>query len=135
MIYKQNTFRSSFQFAVTSSTDVCNLKSTFCTFSKRVHPDKNGNSASTTLVQLNLFDTFQYSKQDDETVEIERQKLWEKNRVFREQREEKKKRENENREKGKMIGSRNMNYLLMTTVLSISGIRTYLAKAKKNRDE
>ena len=59
MIYKQNTFRSSFQFAVTSSTDVCNLKSTFCTF------------ASTTLVQLNLFDMFQYSKQDDETVEIE----------------------------------------------------------------
>ena len=48
-------------------------------------------------------------------AEIERQRLWERNRVFQEQKEEKNKKNNENREKEEKIGLRNMNHLLITT--------------------
>ena len=99
LLRKQKAFRSIFYFAVTSSTDVLILKSTFRILSKMVHPDKNGTSVGITLAQPNLLDDFQYFKQEEETIEIERQSLWERNRVFREQREDEKKRENEKREK------------------------------------
>ena len=111
-----------FWLDITSSANVFNLKSTFRTLSKRVHPDKNGDNASYTLAQQNqnLLDAFQYLKQEEETADIERQRHWERNRVFQVQREEEKKRENEKREKEEKIGLRNMNHLLVTTVLSIS---------------
>ena len=51
LLYKQKVFRSIFQFATTSSTDVFNLKSAFRTLSKIVHPDNNENNASATLTQ------------------------------------------------------------------------------------
>ena len=101
LLHKQKSFRSIFQLAVTSSTDVFNLKSTFRTLSKTVYPVKNGNNASATLAQQNTLYTFQYLREEKETVEIQRQKHWERNRVFQEQGKKEKKRENEKREKEK----------------------------------
>ena len=82
---------------------------------KRFYPDKNRNNASATLAQHNILEEFQYLKEEEEMVEIERQRFWERNRVFQEQREEKNKKNNENREKEEKIGLRNMNHLLITT--------------------
>ena len=115
LLHKQNVFCFIFQLAVTSSTDVFKLKNAFRTLLKRFHPDKNGNNTSATLAQHNILEEFQYLKQEEEMVEIERQRLWERNRVFQEQREEKNKKNNENREKEEKIGLRNMNHLLITT--------------------
>ena len=84
LIYKQKVFRSIFQFAATSSTDVFNLKSAFRTLSKIVHPDNNENNASATLTQRDLLDMFQYLKQEEEMTEIERQRYWERVRLFQE---------------------------------------------------
>ena len=59
LFHKHKAFRSIFQVAVTSSTNVFNLKNTFRIISKWVHPDKNGDDASDTLAQYNLLDVFQ----------------------------------------------------------------------------
>ena len=99
--HKQKTFLSIFQVAVTSSTDVFNLKSAFRILSKRVHPGKI-NSVSVTLSQQNLLDAFQYLRKEEKTAEIGRKRLWEGNIVFREEgEEEKRKRERMRREKKK----------------------------------
>ena len=59
LLHKHKAFRSIFQLAITSSTNVFNLKNTFRIISKWVHPDKNGDDASDTLAQFNLLDVFQ----------------------------------------------------------------------------
>ena len=84
-----------FQLALTSTTDGFNLKSTFRTLLKKVHPGKNENNINATLVQQDLLDVFQYLKQEEETKDIERDITWERNRAFQEQREEEKKRRRE----------------------------------------
>ena len=114
LLHKQKVFCFIFQLPVIFSTVIFKLKNAFRTFLKRFYPDKNGNNASATLAQHNILEEFQYLKQEEEMVEIERQRLWERNRVFQEQKEEKNKKNNENREKEEKIGLRNMNHLLIT---------------------
>ena len=127
-LHKQKEFRSIFKLSCHSLIDL-DLKRSYYELTRRVHPDKNGNSPESTLAQQNLADAYeslQRERERERERKIERE-IEKKKRIaslIKRKRKRDEKRMSLTKIEIKRIENLNfLNHLLMTAVLGLFYLR------------